>query len=202
MPTPSGGRSRRVDLHERGVERLVTARGERRRQVGGLHERRHPEQHRQVRAPRRCVRNSGSSRASGSVDPKCALTLRARRALPGDTRKQPAVVEELALRLQRVEADLLDAAQVEAVELPASFIRTTRWPTANTMQRIPGGQQVVEHHAEPVLHRRVELADRRRLHDVEEAEQREGDRDAQRRQCPRRTARARNAATSSMTMLP
>ena len=41
---------------------------------------------------------------------------------------------------------------------------------------IAGGQQVVEHHAQPALHARLELPDGKRLPDVEEPEEREGER--------------------------
>ena len=51
----------------------------------------------------------------------------------------------------------------------------TRASNARHEQRVERGQQVVEHHAHPVLEALVHRADRRRLQDVEEAESEEGD---------------------------
>ena len=51
-------------------------------------------------------------------------------------------------------------------------------PQREHEQRVARGEDVVGHHAEAVLQRRVELADRRRLHDVEQAEQQEREGDA------------------------
>ena len=106
-PSISGGRIERRHLHQRRVERdRSRARRARRRASARMLEGRDAEQDRQAAAPRRRARSGRSCASSGSVEPKCALTLRARFALPGRQAQHPAVVEQLPLRLQRVEARL------------------------------------------------------------------------------------------------
>ncbi len=113
----------------------VAARGQRRFEIAGAHERRDPEQRRQLvlRIHRFAVRDLGGERQRGAemrIDAARALRLAGRQA------QQPAVVEELPLRLQRVEAGLLDPRRVDAAR--AGFVRRviyepdTRCQTANT----------------------------------------------------------------------
>src|SRR6185369_9536206 len=68
---------------------------------------------------------------------------------------------------------------VAADRLWSSLMRSTEEgpPHREREERIAGGGEVVDHHAEPVLERLVELPDRRRLRDVEEAEEEERDAD-------------------------
>src|SRR6185436_18206742 len=47
------------------------------------------------------------------------------------------------------------------------------FPGRQTQQRIERGEQIIEHHAQSVAHRAVEMPDRRRLDDIEYAEQQE-----------------------------
>jgi len=115
----------RERLHERRVERRVAARFQRDFEVRRRAERRDAEQRRQLAlgVDALAVRDllaDRQRRAEMRVDAAPALRLARRHA------QHPAVVEQLALRLQRVESRLLDAARVDHAAMPsAPCTRTT-----------------------------------------------------------------------------
>src|SRR5512143_3787533 len=99
-------------LDERFLEGNVAARVERRLEVGGTVERRHPEQRREavLRVDALAVLDLGAERQRrAEVRIDAARALRLARGQP----QEPAVVEQLPLRLQRVQARLLDAPRVD-----------------------------------------------------------------------------------------
>ena len=110
-----GQRRRAIErhrLHERLAEGLVAARAERRVELGRPAPRRDPEQRRQrlLRVDVLAIGDLALERQR-----RAEMRVHAAPALRDAGRKpqQPAVVEELALRLQHVEPGLLDADEIE-----------------------------------------------------------------------------------------
>ena len=128
-----------------------------------------------------------SCAASGSDEPKCALTLRPRFAAPGETLQQPAVVEELPLRLHRVEARPPRCARgANAVAGVPSRCALRHRVAEGPLDQREHDQRVRWRQGDRRPSRRGRSSsaassrrDRRRLQDVEQADRRERERDPQ-----------------------